>query len=399
MIKFNYIYMYILCLLDTFLFTFLLSPFINKTNKRYKYLNIVFVLVFSIISFILTIFRLEFYVKAIVLSILIYTYISLYNMKSEYKTLIVTLYYFLLIGVEILVYIFLFRVLNFSSNRNNAIFTTGLISKFIIFIFIIYIIKLLKKESIVLPRKINCFLNFILLTSVFLLMLLLHLTIILEFLDDLSFILFTICFLIIVVNIGVFYFYYNQNRYYKKLQQQQIQSIYDKSNKEYINKNKIQSQMVSKMWHDINNHLKILKIMLKTNQDSNTNSYFQSIQKKFEDIPNEIKTGNIIADVILNKKHQDASIHNISFNVNAVIPPKICIEKTDFSSILFNTIDNAIEANLNLSKDKKNTLILIYIHKADIYIILLRILPLIFLKKTKSISIKRITLTQDMELI
>ena len=52
----------------------------------------------------------------------------------------------------------------------------------------------------------------------------------------------------------------------------------------------------------------------------------------------------------MNDKYSEAILHGIDFDIKAIAPPKINIEDIDLSSILFNTIDNAIEACLNCSK-------------------------------------------------
>ncbi|MEY8417431.1 hypothetical protein AAK964_14190 [Tissierella praeacuta] len=53
--------------------------------------------------------------------------------------------------------------------------------------------------------------------------------------------------------------------------------------------------------------------------------------------------------IILNNKYSERTMKNIDFDIKAIILLEIDIDNIDLSSILFNTIDNAIEAYLNYS--------------------------------------------------
>ncbi len=53
--------------------------------------------------------------------------------------------------------------------------------------------------------------------------------------------------------------------------------------------------------------------------------------------------------IILNNKYSERTVKNIDFDIKTIILLEIDIDNIDLSSILFNTIDNAIEAYLNYS--------------------------------------------------
>lgn len=72
-----------------------------------------------------------------------------------------------------------------------------------------------------------------------------------------------------------------------------------------------------------------------------------SLKDKIGSVPKNISSGNNIIDAILNDKHFEASCHGIEFDVKAIAPPELNIDDLDLSSILFNTIDNSIEACIN----------------------------------------------------
>lgn len=113
------------------------------------------------------------------------------------------------------------------------------------------------------------------------------------------------------------------------------------------------------MWHDMNNHINTLRLMSSSENNDSIN-YLNSIENKIKKLPNSIKTGNSLADIIFNEKYSEAFLHNIDFDVKCVLPPILSIDNTDLSSILFNTIDNAIEANMNVDDGNRYIYIEMY---------------------------------------
>lgn len=59
------------------------------------------------------------------------------------------------------------------------------------------------------------------------------------------------------------------------------------------------------------------------------------------------KTGNDTVDIILNVKQKYAESKGIIFMINAEVPENCKISSADFSTMLGNLIDNAIEASKN----------------------------------------------------
>ena len=66
-----------------------------------------------------------------------------------------------------------------------------------------------------------------------------------------------------------------------------------------------------------------------------------------------VLTGNRLADIVLNEKVEDMKKYNIEYDIKAAIPPEISIDDYDLSAILFNTIDNAIEACSHVKGERK----------------------------------------------
>jgi sensor histidine kinase regulating citrate/malate metabolism len=130
------------------------------------------------------------------------------------------------------------------------------------------------------------------------------------------------------------------------LQKETAKKIYNKSYEKFVIDSVIRNDTLSKIWHDIGNHIEILE-KINTTENKTHIKYVNSIKDRLKSIPNTINTGNKLVNIILNDKYSEAKAKGIDFNIKVVAPPNLNVDDMDLSSILFNTIDNAIEACLN----------------------------------------------------
>src|SRR5699024_10422951 len=135
--------------------------------------------------------------------------------------------------------------------------------------------------------------------------------------QDIMFILFIISIFTFFACIGVLIIFFNANDYYMDLQKETIKKIYEGSYEKLIKNNKIRNENLSKIWHDIGNHIKVLE-MNSTNNNLNK-EYMNTIKDKLSEIPNSINTGNHIIDIILNDKYQEAMVQDINFDIKAIV--------------------------------------------------------------------------------
>ena len=70
----------------------------------------------------------------------------------------------------------------------------------------------------------------------------------------------------------------------------------------------------------------------------------RQLEKDVEEVDLKIKSGNAMADAILNSKMSLAGTKDIRLDVTAKIPEKLPVSDTEFSVIFGNLMDNAIEA-------------------------------------------------------
>lgn len=166
------------------------------------------------------------------------------------------------------------------------------------------------------------------------------------------FILFLICLFNFFIGLGAIYMYFKANSFYINLQKETAKRIYDKSNKKFIENFEWRNEIISKIWHDLGNHIKVIEKLSNEQKDAHF-EYITSLKDKLESIPNPISTGNNLIDIVLNEKYAEGNIHGIDFDIKAIAPPNLNIDDIDLSSVLFNTLDNAIEACINCSEDNR----------------------------------------------
>ena len=111
--------------------------------------------------------------------------------------------------------------------------------------------------------------------------------------------------------------------------------------------------------HDYKNHMQVLKIYVENRQWENARDYIVQMNEDLESIDHVIKTGNIMADAIVNSKVSLAKKKDIKLDVTAKIPKEIPMTDVEFC-VFGNIMDNAIEACEKLAS-KENKFIRVYI--------------------------------------
>lgn len=112
--------------------------------------------------------------------------------------------------------------------------------------------------------------------------------------------------------------------------------------------------------HDYRNHMHVLKIYLEEGNLAQAKDYIAQMDKAFCDIEHTVRSGNIMADAILNSKLSLARTKEISVNTTVKIPEILPVSDTEFCVIFGNLLDNAIEACKKI-QEKDRRFIRIYI--------------------------------------
>ncbi len=112
--------------------------------------------------------------------------------------------------------------------------------------------------------------------------------------------------------------------------------------------------------HDYRNHIQNMKNRLDSD-NGELERYLDDLADDLTQADTSIKTGNVMADAVLNSKLSVASQKGIRLNVKAHIPNGVAMTDVELCSILGNMLDNAMEACEKLPYDAR--FIRVYIDK------------------------------------
>lgn len=120
--------------------------------------------------------------------------------------------------------------------------------------------------------------------------------------------------------------------------------------------------------HDYRNHIQMLKALAAKDDIDGIKSYLDTLDKDLATVDTVVKTGNAMADAILNSKISLARSKGISVSVDAHIPVKLKMSELDLCVIIGNLFDNAIDANMALPEDSRMIRVYMDMKKTQLYI-------------------------------
>lgn len=120
--------------------------------------------------------------------------------------------------------------------------------------------------------------------------------------------------------------------------------------------------------HDYRNHIQNMKIQLAEKNYEGLDSYLSELAEDLNTVDTVIKTGNVMADAILNSKLGIAEKLNVRLNVKANIPDKLLMSDVELCSVLGNMLDNAVEACGTLPVEERFMRIYIGKLKGQLYL-------------------------------
>ena len=106
--------------------------------------------------------------------------------------------------------------------------------------------------------------------------------------------------------------------------------------------------------HDYRNHIQTMKVLASGGDLEGIRSYLDRLDTDLNTVDLAVKTGNAMADAILNSKISLAKSRDIPVQVDAHIPVKLKMSELDLCCIIGNLFDNAIEASLALPPEERH---------------------------------------------
>ena len=105
--------------------------------------------------------------------------------------------------------------------------------------------------------------------------------------------------------------------------------------------------------HDYRNHIQTMKVLAANGDMNALREYLDMLDTDLNTVDTVVKTGNPMADAILNSKISLAQSRGITVHCDAHIPVKLKMSELDLCVIIGNLFDNAIEASLSLPEDQR----------------------------------------------
>ena len=105
--------------------------------------------------------------------------------------------------------------------------------------------------------------------------------------------------------------------------------------------------------HDFRNHIQTMKAYAAAEDWQAVRRYLDELDGDLAAVDPVIKTGNPMADAILNSKISLARSKDIPVTADAHIPVTLKLSEIDLCCIIGNLFDNAIEASLQLPPEKR----------------------------------------------
>ena len=115
---------------------------------------------------------------------------------------------------------------------------------------------------------------------------------------------------------------------------------------EYYDQLRVQQEETRALWHDISKYLRAAQI-------DSTNAAITEVQEMLDSISCVVDVNNRIVSVILNEYLQIAKNAGIFVEIDVQVPPELFVTAADLYVLIGNTLDNAIEACMELPAEQR----------------------------------------------
>lgn len=120
--------------------------------------------------------------------------------------------------------------------------------------------------------------------------------------------------------------------------------------------------------HDYRNHIQTMKAYAASGDMQAIRTYLDALDTDLSTVDTVVKTGNAMADAILNSKISLAQSRHIAVRADAHIPFALKTSELDLCVIIGNLFDNAIEASLELPEEQRMIRVYMDMKNTQLYI-------------------------------
>lgn len=174
--------------------------------------------------------------------------------------------------------------------------------------------------------------------------------------------------IIVFLIITIFLIYYFLRRTLYNMIDRRIERFQSELIKKQVREIQNMYRQVRGWRHDYRNHINNMKIQLSEGNYDKLSDYLNELADDLDTVDTVIKTGNVMADAILNSKLNVAEKMNIKLNVKANVPDKLPMSDVELCSMLGNILDNAVEACGTLPEEERFMRVYIGKLKGQLYL-------------------------------
>ena len=120
--------------------------------------------------------------------------------------------------------------------------------------------------------------------------------------------------------------------------------------------------------HDYRNHIQMMKALAVKDDMAGIKAYLDELDTDLNTVDTVVKTGNAMADAILNSKISLAKSKGIAVKADAFIPVQLKMSELDLCVIIGNLFDNAIEASMSLPPEQRMIRVYMDMKNTQLYI-------------------------------
>lgn len=173
--------------------------------------------------------------------------------------------------------------------------------------------------------------------------------------------------LFIIVLIGLLYtniimiYYTNKTSEQAQLKKDfEIAEHHYAMQQEYYDQLRVQQEETRALWHDISKYLRASQI-------DKSDEALQEVQQMLDSISQVVDVNNRVVSVILNEYFQTAKDAGVSIELDVLVPTELFVTAADLYVLLGNTLDNAIEACMELPKEQRRISLKLKKHNSMLY--------------------------------
>ena len=129
---------------------------------------------------------------------------------------------------------------------------------------------------------------------------------------------------------------------------------------EYYDQLRVQQEETRALWHDISKYLRASQI-------DKSDEALREVQQMLDSITQVVDVNNRVVSVILNEYFQVAKDADVSIELDVLVPTELFVTAADLYVLLGNTLDNAIEACIELPKEQRHITLKLKKHNSILY--------------------------------